>query len=602
MSILLENLCKRLGGQLVVDRLSVEIAEGEFFVLLGPSGSGKSTVLRLISGLLIPDQGRIVLHGREVTRVPPRHRGVGFVFQNYSVFRHMSVAQNVEFGLLVRGVPAAERARRRDELLDLVGLAGLGGRPSDQLSGGQQQRVALARALAYRPEVLLLDEPFSALDVKIRGQLRRSLKEIQRRTGVTTVMVTHDQQEAFELADRVGLIDRGRLLELGTPRSLYYRPRSLFSATFVGAGNVLVGRAEEGQARFGPLSLPLPPDAPHENGSRVRVLIRPEQVHLAGQPEEGGLWLGQGEVLEDVFSGSWRRVRLRLPRLPGTRQEAPPAPFGEPGLLLDAEMPAEASLPPGRPWVGLRAWHILEQASPRLLVVDRQPLDPAGRGLVDWLVRRLGAEGVVLGTTPEAAALEPLRGALRDLYGGAFKIRVRQGEPAEETILELRENAYDDLLYLGPLDLDLAQILARADVPVTVLRGQRSEVRHLLICTAAGEPGKNDVRVGGRLAVRLGASVTLLHVPAGEELSPLARTHLERALGTLQGLGLEPRLVVRRATSAVQGILEEAREGQHDLVVVGVHLPSIEARDQDLTFAVLRGADRPVLVVPDLLW
>ena len=215
---------------MTVDRVNLEVEKGELFVLLGASGSGKSTILRLIAGLIMPDEGTIHLEGRDVTHVPTQERGVGFVFQNYSIFRHMTVAENIEFGLRIRGVKKSERADRRDELLDLVGLGGLGGRYESQISGGQQQRVALARALAYRPQVLLLDEPFGALDVKIRAQLRQSLKEIQRSLGVTTILVTHDQEEAFELGSRIGVVDRGRLLEVGTPDRLYERPSSLYVA------------------------------------------------------------------------------------------------------------------------------------------------------------------------------------------------------------------------------------------------------------------------------------------------------------------------------------------------------------------------------------
>src|SRR3954447_7467667 len=190
MSIVLEQLTKRYQDHPVVNNISLEIADGEFFVLLGPSGSGKSTVLRMIAGLTGIDGGRVLLHGTDVTQLPPRKREVGFVFQHYALFRSMTVAENVEFGLSIRRVSRAERRNRRDELLELVGLAGLGNRMPRQLSGGQQQRVALARALAHRPQVLLLDEPFGALDARIRFELRRTIREIQRELGVTTIFVT----------------------------------------------------------------------------------------------------------------------------------------------------------------------------------------------------------------------------------------------------------------------------------------------------------------------------------------------------------------------------------------------------------------------------
>src|SRR5512134_2025712 len=241
MSILLEQLTKRYEGHPVVNNVSLEVSDGEFFVLLGSSGSGKTTILSLIAGLTVADHGRVLLHGRDVTYLPPQQRRVGFVFQNYALFQYMTVGDNVEFGLSIRKVPAAERRRRRDELLELVGLAGLGNRMPRQLSGGQQQRVALARALAHNPEVLLLDEPLGALDAKIRVELRRNLKAIQRKLGVATIFVTHDQEEAFDLADRVGVMSFGRLVEVGTPEDLYQRPQTEFVASFLGTANLLVG-------------------------------------------------------------------------------------------------------------------------------------------------------------------------------------------------------------------------------------------------------------------------------------------------------------------------------------------------------------------------
>src|SRR5919205_376168 len=282
MSIVLEQLSKRYEGHPVVNNVSLEVVDGEFFVLLGPSGSGKSTILRMIAGLAGIEQGRVLLHGRDVTTLPPQERGVGFVFQNYALFRHMSVAENVEFGLRVRKVAAAERRRRRDELLELVGLAGLGGRMPRQLSGGQQQRVALARALAYQPEVLLLDEPFGALDAKIRVDLRRTLRNIQREIGTTTIFVTHDQEEAFELADRLGVMTVGRLLEIGPPAELYQRPQTEFVATFLGTANLLVGECAEDEVRLGPVRFPLNTETSQLGDShRVQVLFRPEDVGLA---------------------------------------------------------------------------------------------------------------------------------------------------------------------------------------------------------------------------------------------------------------------------------------------------------------------------------
>src|SRR6186713_758995 len=251
MSITLDQVTKRYQGSPVVNDVSVEVGEGEFFVLLGPSGSGKSTLLRAIAGLTGVDHGRVALHGRDVTHVSARQRGVGLVFQNYALFRHMSVADNIEFALRVRRMKTTDRRARRKELLRLVALEGMDDRLPTQLSGGQQQRVAVARALAHKPPVLLLDEPFGASDAKIREELRRTIRQVQRELKITTVLVTHDQEEAFALADRIGVMNLGRLLECGDPHELYARPATRFVATFLGAANLLLARQTADGIRFG---------------------------------------------------------------------------------------------------------------------------------------------------------------------------------------------------------------------------------------------------------------------------------------------------------------------------------------------------------------
>src|SRR5262245_30058276 len=244
MSIDLDQVSKRYQGVPVVNDVSIEVAEGEFVVLLGPSGSGKSTLLRAIAGLTEIDRGRVSLHGRDVTYVSAREREVGFVFQHYALFRHMTIGENIEFALRVRRAKVAERRERRKELLRLVALEGMDDRLPAQLSGGQQQRIAVARALAHRPKVLLMDEPFGALDAKIREELRRTFRQVQRELGITTILVTHDQEEAFALADRIGIMHQGRLLEVGRPDALYTRPQSRFVASFLGAANVLLTRQD----------------------------------------------------------------------------------------------------------------------------------------------------------------------------------------------------------------------------------------------------------------------------------------------------------------------------------------------------------------------
>src|SRR5216110_3413850 len=288
MSITLDQVTKHYGGVPVVNDVSLDIGDGEFFVLLGPSGSGKSTLLRAIAGLSGVDHGRIALHGRDVTHVAARKRGVGLVFQNYALFRHMTVAENIEFALRVRHMRAGARRERRQELLRLVALEGMDQRLPAQLSGGQQQRVAVARALAHKPQVLLLDEPFGALDAMIREELRRTIRSVQRELGITTVLVTHDQEEAFALADTIGVMNHGRLLEVGQPHDLYAQPATRFVATFLGAANLLLARQSANGIRFGatPVSAegaePIPAGREHE----VVAVLRPEEVEIAASRDE----------------------------------------------------------------------------------------------------------------------------------------------------------------------------------------------------------------------------------------------------------------------------------------------------------------------------
>ncbi len=236
-----QQVSRQFGTVRAVDEVSLSIDAGEFFALLGPSGSGKTTCLRLIAGFEQPTSGRVLLDGADVTGVAPFERNVNTVFQDYALFPHMSVAENVAYGLRVRGVPAEERRRHAAEMLALAQLEGLGERSPAQLSGGQKQRVALARALINHPAVLLLDEPLGALDLKLREAMQIELKNLQRRLGITFVYVTHDQGEALSMADRVAVFDRGRIEQLDTPRGLYMRPRTRFAARFVGGANVIEG-------------------------------------------------------------------------------------------------------------------------------------------------------------------------------------------------------------------------------------------------------------------------------------------------------------------------------------------------------------------------
>jgi sulfate/thiosulfate transport system ATP-binding protein len=280
--IVIENLTKRFGDFTAVDGVSFEARDGVITALLGPSGSGKSTVLRMIAGLEQPDGGRIWVDGEEHTNKTPQERRLGFVFQHYALFRHMTVRENVAFGLRVRRASKADQRKRVDELLELVGLGPFSERHPDQLSGGQRQRVALARALAPRPKVLLLDEPFGALDARVRQELRRWLDDLHRELGVTSLLVTHDQEEALELAQAVVVMRQGNVEQIGGSEDIYNRPATPFVAGFVGASNVVNGTVFEGHVHFGSSAVA---GADHlRDGQDARAYIRPHDVQLTRLP------------------------------------------------------------------------------------------------------------------------------------------------------------------------------------------------------------------------------------------------------------------------------------------------------------------------------
>ncbi len=301
-----ENVTKRFGKALAVDGVSLSIQEGEFFALLGPSGCGKTTLLRMLAGFETPSEGRILIDGEDVSRTPPNRRPVNMVFQSYAVFPHMTVADNVAYGLRVDGVAAVERARRVEEALGLVKLDGYGARKPDQLSGGQRQRVALARALVKRPRVLLLDEPLSALDAKLREAMRSELAQLQEKVGVTFLFVTHDQDEALAMASRCAVMNRGLLQQVATPSDLYEYPNSRFVADFIGSVNMFEGRLDVDETDHAVVVSPeLPTRIFLDHGvtgaheSTVWVALRPEKIELHkrsdGRPPP---------VLEDTPPGS----------------------------------------------------------------------------------------------------------------------------------------------------------------------------------------------------------------------------------------------------------------------------------------------------------
>jgi spermidine/putrescine ABC transporter ATP-binding subunit len=315
--IVVDQVSKWFAGSAALNEVSLAIAPGEFVTLLGPSGCGKSTTLRAIAGLTAIDKGRVLMAGQDVTALHASKRNIGMVFQNHALFPHLSVADNVAFGLKMRGISRSERGPRVAEALDLVKLGAMAGRWPQQLSGGQQQRVAIARALVTRPAVLLLDEPFAALDRKLREEMQVELRELTRRVGITSVFVTHDQEEALTLSDRVVLMNAGRIEQAGTPDDLYARPETAFAADFMGIRNILEARLtarQDGALKLawdgGPLAAVAPADYRLPVSGPLQVAIRPEQLRLSDAAAEP-VNATRGTVIARIDHGAFLAISLR---------------------------------------------------------------------------------------------------------------------------------------------------------------------------------------------------------------------------------------------------------------------------------------------------
>jgi putative spermidine/putrescine transport system ATP-binding protein len=306
----LRDLTKAFGPTLAVDRVNLTVEGGELIAFLGPSGCGKTTTLRMIAGFVAPTSGSIRVQGRDITALPAHRRDMGMVFQSYALFPHMTVQRNVAFGLHAHRVPKAEVASRVATALELVGLEGLAGRYPRQLSGGQQQRVAVARVLALEPKLLLFDEPLSNLDAKLRVQMRHEIRRLQKEVGITALFVTHDQEEAMTIADRIVVINHGRIEQVGTQTEIYDQPRTRFVADFIGTTNFLEGRIVAGRFRTaGGLELPLPPDCEREEGDRV-LSVRPENIDI-GIVGPGTLL--SGTVARAIWLGGLFEYAIDLP-------------------------------------------------------------------------------------------------------------------------------------------------------------------------------------------------------------------------------------------------------------------------------------------------
>jgi spermidine/putrescine ABC transporter ATP-binding subunit len=333
MRIAVAGLGKRFGVNVVVDRASFAIEEGELFTLLGPSGCGKTTLLRLIAGFYAPDAGEIRFDGRVVNGVPPHERGIGMVFQNYALWPHMTVAQNIAYGLKLRKLPKEQITKRIKEVLEKVKLSGLEARYPGQISGGQQQRVALARALVLNPKILLLDEPLSNLDAKIRVQVRAEIRKLQKELGITTVYVTHDQEEALTLSDRIAVFNQGRVFQVGPPKELYERPANRFVADFIGINNLIDGTVQSvnGSLRVKTAlgEIRALPDSRFKAGDRCVVSVRPENASLEARADNSvngriafaaylgntlryDVDLGQGTIFKADVRDPWHHKLLAM--------------------------------------------------------------------------------------------------------------------------------------------------------------------------------------------------------------------------------------------------------------------------------------------------
>jgi putative spermidine/putrescine transport system ATP-binding protein/mannopine transport system ATP-binding protein len=333
--VAVDRVVKRFGAVTAVDHVSLDIAPGSFVALLGPSGSGKTTILLMVAGFEFPDAGRVLLGGEDVTELAPFRRNLGMVFQRYTLFPHMSVLENIAFPLKMRGVGRAEREARARRALETVRLGGYGDRRPSQLSGGQQQRIAVARAIVYEPRVLLMDEPLSALDKNLREEMQLEVKHLQRELGITVVFVTHDQTEALTMADRIAVLDHGRLQQIGAPKALYERPETPFVAGFIGETNFIAGTAKAGAAEGTTAAIEL--DGGIEvravaasalaTGARVRLAVRPERLQLAAAAAGEAI---TGKITEAIYVGvattfvvetpAGTALRCRVAMAPGARE------------------------------------------------------------------------------------------------------------------------------------------------------------------------------------------------------------------------------------------------------------------------------------------
>jgi sulfate/thiosulfate transport system ATP-binding protein len=541
-------------------------------VLLGPSGSGKSTLLRAIAGLVDIDDGSIALHGSDVTHVGARERGVGFVFQHYALFRHLTIADNIEFALRVRRMKAADRRARRKELLKLVALEGMDERLPAQLSGGQQQRVAVARALAHKPQVLLLDEPFGALDAKIREELRWTIRRVQRELGITTVLVTHDQEEAFALADRIGVMNLGRLLEVGAPRDLYARPTTRFVATFLGAANLLLAVQGADGIRFGTTPVDATVRTPALTGREHEVVtvLRPEEIELATERERlSTSYMGRATVEELQFTGALERLRLRL--LDNHHAVQTTGNGGEGRIEATRTQPDRRALPlavGATVAVGARRMHVLP--TPLSSFSIHAADEPAAQALaqaplLETLASRMKTRVATCADTDGTPNARPGVAVIAGDDGAAARAAQLLRAGANEVLLLSPATALPEQICMFWLD-DAARHATMA-VTASLLRHLPAEA----VCVATAPAGRRDARRANALRALLDARSEARAAHALETRTELVPGEGPEAVGDyLAGLS-EPLLVLGTAdiaaAEATLAALLARRPGMPVLVV-----------------------------------
>ncbi len=481
--------------------------------------------------------------------------------------------------------------KKRDELLELVGLVGLGGRMPSQLSGGQQQRVALARALALEPDVLLLDEPLGALDAKIRVELRRSLKTIQRQSGVAAILVTHDQEEAFDLGDRIGVMNFGRLIEVGTPQELYQYPKTEYVASFLGSANLLLGQIRGQQIYIGEHAFPIPQDTVDLNlNQRAQILFRPEDVAIAGVEEDLGCPpLGQGKIIGQGFNGANEQLRVEMQPIQGVRPIAPPVPYGLTGFLMDINRSAQQStnfpIQKGEnAWVGIRRLHVLSHPGLNfLLVTDGSLRSQAAIALGGYLARMAHARLTLLGVSQDQNRLEEHLIDARKQVGSGMAGMVVQtsNRPFTTAVTEAVERMPTDLVILGWRPTagyeQIEGALQTGDHHLLLATQPMPRLSRALICLASGEPGKDNVNFSGRLLRHLGAEATLLTVitlPSDEEAQQeRILRFLTAGRNSLARFGVTADIKIKTG-DLISAIQEQLKDDTYDLVVLGAPLPN----------------------------